>query len=71
MNYALVNTANNIVENIIVLEEGAVWSPPLGFIHVPIPAEFIMGDTWDGTQFIKQLPPTPPSISVGIQDVIG
>lgn len=71
MNYALVNIENNIVENVIVLEEGAVWSPPNGFIHVPLVDPFGIGDTWDGNQFIRQLPPVAPSISEGVQDVIG
>lgn len=71
MHYALVNTENNIVENVIVLEEGAVWSSPSGFICVPLADQFGMGDTWDGAQFIKQLPPVADSISEGVQDVIG
>ena len=71
MHYALVNIENNIVENVIVLEDGVVWSPPNGFIHVPLANSFGVGDTWDGSQFIKQLPPVPDSISEGVQDVIG
>lgn len=71
MNYALVNTANNIVENILVLEEGAAWAPPSGFIAVPIASPFGIGDSWDGTQFIKQKIIIVPAISKGVQNVIG
>jgi hypothetical protein len=71
MNYALVNTANNIVENVIALEEGAEWSPPSGCTIVLIVGTVSIGDTWDGTQFIRQPPPVGDSISEGVQDVIG
>lgn len=68
MNYALVNTANNIVENVIVLEDGAEWSPPEGFTVVPLIEGFTLGDSWDGSQFTKR---EIESISEGVQDVIG
>lgn len=71
MNFALVNTQTNVIENVIVLEEGSDWTPPSGFITVPFTPPFSLGDMWDGVQFIKSLPPTPESISEGVQDVIG
>jgi hypothetical protein len=74
MHYAVVNTENNIVENLIVLEEGAIWAPPHGRIVIPYVKSVSPGDTWDGTNFIAQTPPPPVSveaISVGVQNVIG
>ena len=54
MNYALVNKQTNIVENIIVLEEGAQWTPPSDMHLVQLTSEFGVGDTWDGTSFIRR-----------------
>lgn len=74
MHYALVNTETNIVENIIELEEDAVWSPPQGHIIVPYETGVSPGATWNGTEFIPVLPPSPPPVepvSDGIQNVIG
>lgn len=71
MNYALVNTSNNTVENVIVLEDSAAWSPPDGFIVVPLIDNFTIGDTWDGSQFGKNQFILPESISEGVQNVIG
>ena len=72
MIYAIVNTANNIVENVIVLDDGVEWSPPQGFISVPLVDIFGIGDTWDGTNFIRFVPPvpvTPQPISEGTQTI--
>lgn len=70
MNYAIVNTANNIVENIIVLEEGANWTPPDGFICIPLQGIFGIGDTWDGANFVRAPePPQLPEPEVGEQPV--
>ena len=74
MRYALVNTETNIVENIIELEEGAIWSPPQGNIVVPYETGVSPGATWNGTEFIPVPPPLPPlvePVSDGIQNVIG
>ena len=77
MRYALVNTETNIVENMIELEEGAVWSPPQGHIIVPYETAVGFGDTWNGTEFIPApkpfVPPEPPvePFSEGVQNVIG
>lgn len=77
MHYALVNTETNIVENVIELEEGAVWSPPQGHIIVSYETGVSPGATWNGTEFIPvPLPPAPPELPVelfsdGVQNVIG
>lgn len=71
MKHALINTENNIVENIIVLEEGAVWTPPQGYIVVPYTNSVSPGDTWDGTNFIPLPPPPVETVSDGVQNVIG
>lgn len=73
MDYAVVNTTNNIVENVISLEEGSVWTPPQGFISVPLTGMFGINDTWDGTNFIRFVPPVEvvENISAGVQNVIG
>ena len=71
MNYALVNTENNIVENLIVLEEGAVWSPPQGHIIVAYEQGVILGSTWNGSEFVAPAPRPVENISDGVQNVIG
>lgn len=62
MEYALVNTETNLVDNVIVLEDGAEWAPPENFVLVPLQPNAGIGDTWDGTSFIK--PPPPPEEEV-------
>lgn len=52
MNYALVNKATNIVDNVIVLEDVNAWTPPEDMLLVLLDAAAGIGDTWDGTQFI-------------------
>ena len=70
MDYALVNQENNTVENIIVLKEGANWTPPDGFICTPLQVSFGIGDTWDGANFVRAPePPQPPEPEVGEQPV--
>lgn len=74
MHFALVNTETNVVENVIDLEDGAIWSPPQGHIIVPYETGVSPGATWNGTEFIPVPPPPPPAIepvSDGIQNVIG
>jgi hypothetical protein len=54
MDYALVNKQTNIVENVVVLEEGAQWTPPSDMTLVPLTSYFGIGDTWDGATFIRK-----------------
>jgi hypothetical protein len=51
MDYAIVNQ-NKEVENVVVLEEGSNWTPPVGFLLVPLSGSAGIGWTWDGTKFI-------------------
>ena len=62
MNYAVINTETNIVQNIIALEEGAEWSPPQGHFIVPYTTAVSPGDTWNGAEFIPQPPPPVETI---------
>lgn len=57
MLYALVNKQTNVIENVIVLDEGAVWAPPESVLVVRIKNGFGIGDTWDGSQFIRASEP--------------
>lgn len=52
----LLDSSTKVVVNIIVLEDGAVWTPPSGTELAP-QHDGGIGDTWDGTQFVK--PPEP------------
>jgi hypothetical protein len=54
MDYALVNKQTNIIENVVALEEGAQWTPPSDMTLVPLTQHFGIGDTWDGTAFIRK-----------------
>lgn len=57
MYLALVNTSTNIVENVVTLPENAnVWVVPNGYDAIETEVGAI-GDTWNGTEFVK---PTPP-----------
>jgi hypothetical protein len=52
----LLDSATKLVVNVIELEDGAVWSFPEGTELAP-QHDGAIGDTWDGTQFVK--PPEP------------
>ena len=45
MIYAVINNQTNIVENTVVLNEGAVWSPPEGYYIVDITGTEV-GNNW-------------------------
>ena len=55
---ALIRTVSGLVENVIELEPGAAWSPPIG-CHVGPSDEAGPGYTWNGSRFIK--PPKTPA----------
>ena len=57
MDYAVVNIATSVIENVIVLEDGANWAPPEGTQIVLLVGSFGIGDTWDGSTFIKAIAP--------------
>jgi hypothetical protein len=52
----LLDSATKVVINVIALEDGAIWTPPDGMELAP-QHDGEIGDTWDGTQFVK--PPEP------------
>lgn len=52
----LLDSTSKVVVNVIELEDGAVWTPPAGMELAP-QHDGGIGDTWDGTQFVK--PPVP------------
>lgn len=52
----LLDSATKVVVNVIELADGAVWTPPAGMELAP-QHDGGIGDTWDGTQFVK--PPEP------------
>ena len=62
MDFAVVNTQTSIVENVVVLAEGANWNPPEGCIVVPLVGQFGIGDTWDGSSFTRAPEPEPAPI---------
>lgn len=57
MKYPLIDIATNKVVNIIVLAEGSNWTPPNGHTLGDFGGD--IGDFWDGTQYVKPLPPLP------------
>lgn len=59
MNYALVERSTGNIVNNIVLEEGANWRAPDGFVALVIPGADIE-DRWDGSVLIKAPEPPPP-----------
>jgi len=48
----LLDSATKVVINVIELADGAVWTPPAGMELAP-QHDGAIGDTWDGTQFVK------------------
>lgn len=58
---ALIETATGKVLNVIELEDGANWQPPMGH-YVREAGNANPGDTWDGTKFIPR-PPSPEEIA--------
>lgn len=51
--------SNNVVVNIIVLDEGAIWTPPDGYIIGVDGGP--MGWIWDGIEYINPDPPILPN----------
>lgn len=57
--YAIVE--NGVVDNIVVWDGEAEWSPPAGTtaVQVPATATVDIGYSWDGKNFTKPASPTP------------
>jgi hypothetical protein len=67
----LLDSATKVVINVIELADGVVWTPPAGTELAP-QHDGGIGDTWDGTQFVR--PPEPVDetvqpISSGTQEL--
>jgi len=59
---AVIHIATGLVTNVIELDGGR-WTPPAG--HEIRPAQRAsIGDTWNGTVFVKAADPTPPQRDV-------
>ena len=63
MRKALVDS-KGLVVNVIVIEDGANWSPPDGCILVDATNAGGPGYTWDGRKFVAPLAPAPAAPTV-------
>lgn len=54
----LLDSATKVVVNVIELEDGVMWTPPAGTELAP-QHDGGIGDTWDGTQFVKPVVEPP------------
>jgi len=70
MDYAVVNIATSVIENVIVLEDGANWAPPEGTKIVQLVGNFGIGDTWDGSTFVKVIVPVIEDSSENTPSVV-
>ena len=57
MRKTIIEVATGNVVNVIILAEGAEWSPPEGQVIGPDGGN--VGDTWDGKNYIPPPQPTP------------
>lgn len=67
----LLDSATKVVVNVIELADDAVWTPPAGMELAP-QHDGGIGDTWDGTQFVKPPEPvdeTAQPLSTGTQEL--
>ncbi len=71
MRKALVQLSDGLVVNVIEVDEGAKYSPPLD--HELRDSDTASpGDTWDGLKFVKPPPPEPePDPDVELISAIG
>ena len=65
MRVAVIRTATGLVENVVLVEPGASWSPPPGCFTRDA-AGAGPGETWDGTKFLKAPKPaaTPAELAL-------
>lgn len=59
MNYAVINDLTNIVENVVVVDDGSSWQPPAGFYAVDL-ADSGAGIGWSYDPQTGQFTPPPP-----------
>lgn len=62
MRKALIRQADGFVQNVIEIEVGAGWQPPIGYILIDAAKTGSPGDTWDGTKFTRPLVVGPEPI---------
>lgn len=55
---------NNLVAQIVELESGALWQPPVGYFLGPDVGNPSIGDTWDGANYIAPAAPALPAPTV-------
>ena len=51
---ALIRTVSGLVENVIELEPGADWQPPIGY-HAQDAEDVGPGDSWNGAKYVKRV----------------
>jgi len=66
MRKVLIDSNNNVV-NVILIEEGANWSPPEGHTLIDDGPNAEPGGTWDGTRFTLTL--QPPRVRTRLDDL--
>jgi hypothetical protein len=59
MIFALINDETNIVENVVVLDEGAVWTPPDNDYLIDI-TNLEVGINWSYNPDTQEWTPPPP-----------
>jgi len=64
MERAIIRTATGLVENIIIIGEGADWPCPDGCELVDAVPPAQAGATWDGTNFIAPIIPETPRLDI-------
>lgn len=74
MRKALIKQPSGLVVNVIEIEDGATWQPPVGHTLIDAATTGSPGDTWDGAQFISPivllLPDPAIAISAAAADVV-
>lgn len=61
MRKTVIRQIDGYVENIIEIEEGVNWQPPEGY-YLIFAGNGSIGDTWNGTKFIKPSLPVIPDL---------
>ena len=64
---ALVHIASGLVENVIEIEDDAVWSVPDGYQIIPETEDSGgagPGGTWDGSKFVAPVKPGPSRLEI-------